>query len=409
MKKSIIVVGAGPGGISAAVTAAENGAQVTIVDENPGLGGQIWRQQLGKVKDKNAKVWIDRLSKQNVHFEASATVLYRDGQTIICSSALKGKFSLEFDDLILACGAKELLLPFPGWTLPNVLGCGGAQAMAKSGLDVMGKRVVVSGSGPLLLAVASYLKSRGAKVVGIYEQARASRLNRLALYLFSRFPSKILQGLVYRLSLLSTTWKKGWWVKKAQGDSKLESVVVTNGSKEQQIDCDILACGFGLKANLELPKILGCKISSGFVEVSDTQQTSEKDIYAVGELTGIGGLDKAILEGANAANYISAREEDVQSKRSIEGFVDKLAETFELRDEVKNLAESKTIFCRCEDVAFEEVCDEADQRSAKLYSRCGMGSCQGRICSTMGQELFGWELNKIQSPAVSVAVESLID
>jgi len=409
MKKKVVVVGAGPGGIAAAVTAAENDAEVFIIDENPGLGGQIWRQQLGKVKDKNAQKWISRLEKQKVKFESSTTVLGIEDKSVLCLHPEKGKFSIGFDNLILACGAKELFLPFPGWTLPNVLGCGGAQAMVKSGLDVKGKRVVISGSGPLLLAVASYLKSKGAKVLGIYEQTESSKLYKLTCFLLSKFPKKIIQGIGYRLGLLSSPWKKGWWVKQANGNESLESITVTNGKQEKVIDCDILACGFGLKANLELAKVLNCEVKSGFISVDQFQETSVKNIYAVGELTGIGGLDKALLEGENAANVIVGNRGQLRPRKNVDRFVDELSRAFELRREVKVLSKPDTIFCRCEDVEYKDVSDSSNQRATKLYSRCGMGACQGRVCSSIGQELFGWELNKIQSPIVPVNVESLID
>ena len=223
MNKTVIV-GAGPGGIAAAVTAAENGSQVTLIDENPGLGGQIWRQNLGKVKDKNAKKWIDRLFKQNIKFLHSTRVIGSDSKNLDCSNPDSGHFNIDYDSLILATGAKELFMPFPGWTLPNVIGCGGAQALVKSGLDVRGKRVVVSGSGPLLLAVAYFLKKQGAVIAGVYEQTKNSSLNSFARKIAFSHPGKILQGIKYRLNLIGVPWKKGWWVKKALGTDR-KSVV----------------------------------------------------------------------------------------------------------------------------------------------------------------------------------------
>lgn len=408
MRKKIVIVGAGPGGIAAAVTAAENGAEVTIIDENPGMGGQIWRQQLGKVKDKNAKSWINRLNNQQVKFCSSTVVLSSENNLLICNHSENGRFEIEFDSLIFACGAKELFLPFPGWTLPNVLGCGGAQAMVKSGLSVQGKKVVVSGSGPLLLAVAYFLKKQGAKVVGIFEQAEGIQLNKLALSLAFSYPSKLIQGAVYRLGLLSVPWKKGWWVKEASGSKLLEQVIATNGRTDMKIDCDILSCGFGLKANTELPGLLGCSIKNDFIEVDEFQKTSVDNIFAVGELTGIGGLDKALLEGQNAANNAIGKAV-VSNLKKTQVFVNKLDAAFSLRREVKELADEDTVFCRCEGVSYKEVSDCKDQRTAKLYSRCGMGPCQGRVCSTMGRELFGWELNKIKSPLIPLKIDSLIE
>ena len=224
-----------------------------------------------------------------------------------------------------------------------------------------------------------------------------------------RFPSKLFQGIIYRLSVLSTPWKKGWWVKEASGSESLESLTVTNGTKSKSIPCDILACGYGLKANLELPKVLGCSIKDDFVEVDQFQETSIKGIFAIGELTGIGGLDKALIEGENAIHFSSENSKITRSITQVRLFVDKLKETFALRKEVKELADEKTVFCRCESVLYSEVCEATDQRSAKLYSRCGMGACQGRVCSTMGRELFDWDTNKIQSPLVPVNIETFLD
>ncbi|MCM8539754.1 MAG: FAD-dependent oxidoreductase [Lentisphaeraceae bacterium] len=410
MNKTVIV-GAGPGGIAAAVAAAEKGSQVTLIDENPGLGGQVWRQNLGKVKDKNAKKWIDRLFKQNIKFLPSTRVLGSNSTSLDCSNPEHAHFNIDYDSLILATGAKELFLPFPRWTLPNVIGCGGAQALVKSGLDVRDKRIVVSGSGPLLLAVAYFLKKQGAVIAGIFEQASSSSLNNFARKIAFSHPGKILQGIKYRLGLAGVSWKKGWWVKKASGSEILESLTVTNGQKEQQIDCDYLACGFGLVPNIELPIMLGCQLDGESVKVDERQMTSKQNIYAIGELTGIGGLDKALLEGEIAAlalndigiNHLMSRK-DKELK-----FTEDLKEAFQLRDEVKHLAIPDTIFCRCEDVLYKDICDLPNQRDAKLKTRCGMGACQGKICSTMGRELFGWELNKVSYPISSVTIDSLME
>lgn len=409
--KKVVVVGAGPGGIAAAVTASELGSDVSLIDENPGLGGQIWRQNLGRVTDKKAKYWIDRLKLQDINFIPGTTVIGGDEQKLICSSSDQRHKSIEYDSLILATGAKELFLPFPGWTLPNVLGCGGAQALVKAGLDIKGKKVVVSGSGPLLLAVAYFLKKKGAHICGIYEQAQSSNLNSMAAYLALNEPAKIVQGLKYRLALSMTPWKKGWWVKSAHGSDRLNSVTVTDGRQERSIDCDYLACGFGLVPNTELAQFLGCNTLNEFVEVNESQQTSKPNIYAIGELTGIGGLDKALLEGEISANAVHGNSSVKFQKRKIKSakFTQKLNETFRLREEVKNLANAKTIFCRCEDVSFEKVESFTNQRDAKLKTRCGMGACQGRICSAMGREIFGWETNKVNFPLSPVSIDSLID
>ena len=119
--------------------------------------------------------------------------------------------------MILATGARELFLPFPGWTLPNVMGAGGLQALVKSGLPIEGKSVVVAGSGPLLLAVAALLKKKGAVVRAIAEQAPMSRLVRFGLGLWSE-PGKLFQAIGLRQEIGGVRYRAGCWPVEAVGD-----------------------------------------------------------------------------------------------------------------------------------------------------------------------------------------------
>jgi NADPH-dependent 2,4-dienoyl-CoA reductase/sulfur reductase-like enzyme len=189
----IAVIGAGPAGIAAAVAAAESGARVALLDDNPAPGGQIWRGGAKASHHSQARHWLDRLSNSSVSVLSGTRVFY----------AHNGALEAESDDslwqilhgkLILATGARELFLPFPGWTLPNVVGAGGLQAMVKSGLSIKGKRVVLAGTGPLLLAVAAYLSEHGANVLCICEQASFSQLCAFAPTL-AAFPSKLIEAL----------------------------------------------------------------------------------------------------------------------------------------------------------------------------------------------------------------------
>ena len=194
----IVVVGAGPAGLAAATAAAKAGRKVAVLDDNPNVGGQIWRAGAGKSA-------ADRAREQAVAaFEASGAVLFA-GYQVVDATASPGTLqawvgakqrleSFQFESLILATGARERFLPFPGWTLPGVFGAGGLQALVRGGYDVRGKRVVVSGTGPLLLAVAAHLKQDGAEIVTIAEQAPMRQLAGFAASLFSR-PGKVLQGM----------------------------------------------------------------------------------------------------------------------------------------------------------------------------------------------------------------------
>src|SRR5262249_31016544 len=130
---------------------------------------------------------------------------------------------VRYDRLILATGARERFLPFPGWTLPNVTGAGGLQALAKSGFPVAGKRVVIAGTGPLLLAVPRSLRAHGANVRLIGEQTWQHRLNRFAMHL-ARHPGKLIQAIGFRANLLAIPYLTSCWPIGANGKGKIERV-----------------------------------------------------------------------------------------------------------------------------------------------------------------------------------------
>src|SRR5688572_11887164 len=166
--------------MSAAMAAAGNDdVRITVVDDNPRIGGQIWRAELGKIKSVEAHKLITLLAQQWVTIVNNASVFADDGNSLLAETPV-GKIQIEYKKLILATGARERILPFPGWTLPNVFGAAGLQALVKGGFDISGKRVVVAGTGPLLLVAAEYLVSKGARVLAICEQTTNKKLDRFA-------------------------------------------------------------------------------------------------------------------------------------------------------------------------------------------------------------------------------------
>src|SRR5678816_2444656 len=181
----VLVVGAGPAGMAAACRAAEESSSVTVVDDNPNLGGQIWRQQHEHPHSSEASAWFEKIRASKLEYISNARVFQAIEPNVLLAETDLGVCEFRYSKLILAPGARERFLPFPGWTLPNVMGAGGLQALVKTGLPVEGKRVVIAGTGPLLLAVAAYLQKRGAEVLLIAEQASRLRLARFGLGLIS--------------------------------------------------------------------------------------------------------------------------------------------------------------------------------------------------------------------------------
>ena len=176
----ILIIGGGAAGMSAALAASsDRNLSVMLVDDNPRLGGQIWRAELGKTKSPDAVKLVAAVESGQIEIVNNAQVFAARNENSILAQTPRGSTEFEYQKLVIATGARERYLPFPGWTLPNVLGAGGLQALVKGGLNVENKRIVVAGTGALLLAIAEYLKSKGANVVAITEQTSAASMRRI--------------------------------------------------------------------------------------------------------------------------------------------------------------------------------------------------------------------------------------
>ncbi|HSS44785.1 MAG TPA: FAD/NAD(P)-binding oxidoreductase, partial [Thermoanaerobaculia bacterium] len=310
----VVVVGGGPAGIAAATLAAESDADVVVLDENPGPGGQIWRHRRREEIPGSARGWVERFSKSGARLIGGAqVVLASPDRRLVAELCSRPGETLEVqaEILILATGARERFLPFPGWTLPNVVGVGAAQALVKSGVSFRGKRVVLAGSGPLLLPAAATLSRNGARVAVVAEQAPPSAVARFALGLSLR-PGKLLQAALLRAQFLGARYRTGVWIASARGDDRLREAVLTDGRRCWRQPCDVLCCGYGLVANLELPLLLGCAVDHGRVAVDELLRTSLPGVFCAGELTGVGGVELALVEGEIAGLTAAGRLEQAR-------------------------------------------------------------------------------------------------
>jgi NADPH-dependent 2,4-dienoyl-CoA reductase/sulfur reductase-like enzyme len=407
----VLVVGGGPAGIAAACCAAEAALRVAIADDNSALGGQIWRGEHSSPSSKEAESWYQRVKDLRVeHLPGTRVFAQADSHTLLAETD-SSVCEFSFRGLIIATGARERFLPFPGWTLPNVMGAGGLQALAKSGWNVRGRKVVVAGTGPLLLAVAAHLKEYGAKVRLIAEQASQRQLLLFALGL-CRQPSKLKDALSLRRQLLGVPYLNGCWPVAAEGKQKLETVTLRRGAKTWCVSCDYLACGFHLVPNTELAALLGCAIENGKVRVDDLQQTTLPNVYCAGEPTGIGGLELSLLEGQIAGYSAAGRQDSARrlfaNRNKMRWFAAALERAFALRPELQELARPETLVCRCEDVSLSRLREHSSWRAAKLLTRCGMGPCQGRVCGPALEFLLDWKPDSVRPPVFPVRVESLI-
>lgn len=406
----VLVIGGGPAGMAAAASAADCGVRVGIVDDNPALGGQIWRTSPEHGLPADAVKWHSLIQERAVTVFSGMKIVHQPETGVLLTEGAVDAFELRYRNLILATGARERFLPFPGWTLPNVMGVGGLQAMVKSGLPIRGKRVVVAGTGPLLLAVAAYLCQHGAEIPLICEQASWSRLAGFAIALIGQ-PGKIGHALKLKKDIAGVPLALNSWPLAAHGQNALQRVTIFRAGRSETIACDYLACGFHLVPNTELAALLGCQLRNGYVLVDELQRTTVPGIFSAGEPTGIGGVELSLIEGQIAGHAAAGRSGKAQelfgARRKFRRFARSLDQAFCLRDELRKLPSQDTIVCRCEDVRHSRVSEHTSWRAAKLYTRCGMGACQGRICGPATEFLFRWKADSVRPPIFPARVESL--
>jgi NADPH-dependent 2,4-dienoyl-CoA reductase/sulfur reductase-like enzyme len=416
-RADVAVVGAGPAGLAAAVAAALAGKRVVLLDEGFRPGGQIWRHRSGQVPS-DAQRLLSMLEASSVKVLSQASVFDledRNGRWRLALSLGGHRVQVEAGAIILACGARERFLPFPGWTLPGVTGAGGGQALIKEGLTLQGESVLVAGTGPLLLPVAASVRKAGGRLLGVLEQAPWRRVLGMAPPLAVR-PAKAAQAMRLGWDLFGVPYRPGWWVTEALGTERLEAVRMTNGHRTEEVTCRWLFCGFGLVPNVELGRALGCEGTPDGLYVDGAQRTSVEGIFAAGEVCGVSGVDAALAEGtiaglfaAEAWNPASSEGRRLLKVRAQARRMGTHMEAlFALRPELRSLPRPDTIVCRCEDVPFGAIDPAWDARETKLCTRAGMGPCQGRVCGPSLIYQFGHRPDSVRLPLKSTAVGHLI-
>ena len=406
---TLAIVGAGPAGIAAALAASQAGARVVLIDAMFRAGGRVWADGSGGHSS------LDALA-------TSGGIMHRSGTRVVAATG--GQLLLEdahdatllrFERLILATGAREIQLPFPGWTLPGVVAAGGLQLMVKSGLRLDGRRVVVAGTGPLLLAAAASARRAGAQVLCVAEQAPHSRVARFALRL-ARYPDRALQALRLRTALAGTPYRPGWRLAEARrGDGGgLHVVLADRDQRLHRFDADLLAVGHSLTPELQLASLLGCRLRDepAAVETDGFGASSVAGVYAVGEAAGVGGWRKAWIEGRIAGLAAAGRVGDtgalLPQAAKERRYAALLHEAFAPRRDESPAPSADTLVCRCEDVPYAALASCGSWREARLQQRCGMGHCQGRLCATALSILQGWPLPQdARMPIVPARISTL--
>jgi len=426
LETDVAVVGAGPAGLSAALHASQAGARVIVVDEYTRPGGQYFKQPPAafRVLDHSAmgrdhQLGFDlmrRLERGQIEllndtlvwgaFEPGTLEIYRRGE---CQQVRGSR-------IVVATGAYDRPMAFPGWTLPGVMTAGAAQSLLKSQWVLPGSRVLMVGTGPFQLPVAAQLVKAGATVVGVLEAGKVSGWLRQVPAVWSHL-DKIAEAKDYLGTLLRARvpMMYGWTILEARGSGQVEEAVITQvddqwrpvSGTERTLQVDTICLGFGFLPSLQLPRLLGCSsrwdphLASWVTGHDQDQRSSVPEVFVAGETTGIGGHDVALVEGAiagvRAAADLGLLSAEEAGKRLAglrpdlarhQGFADFLNRTFAIRPGIYDLIREDTLVCRCEEVTAGAVASAARQwegnlKAIKRVTRAGCGQCQGRICGQL--------------------------
>jgi thioredoxin reductase len=422
----IAVLGAGPAGLSAAVAAASQGSRTVLIDAGPRAGGQYWRHRDGDDgalhhgwsqfrrlhEELAAHHLLDhRLGHSIWHVERTdegfVTHTTRTGHTTRddIPRALRSR------TVIVATGAYDRQLPFPGWTVPGVFTAGAVQALLKGQGVRAGKRIAVAGTGPFLLPVAAGLAEAGATVVGVFEAGLPTAFGRHPTAALRNLP-KLAEGAGYLRTLRRhrIPYRTRTTVVAAHGTDTVTGATVARldgqwrivPGSTHAIDCDTIAVGYGFTPQTEIPLQLGCEmtqdVDGSLVARVDSRQRSTVDgVYAAGETCGVGGAQLAVIEGelaglhaaytANGSSVDRGRLGRLLRRRAVQrSFATVLHQAYPVPDGWQTWLDDDTTVCRCEEVSagtVRQAVDDlgaTDPRAVKLYARPGMGLCQGRVC-----------------------------
>lgn len=421
-RPGVLVIGAGPGGLSAAIAARRASADVLLVDERATAGGQYYKQ-IGVSTDgvaaadrqhRDGADLIGRALEIGVRFLPETIVWGAFEPQEFIATTPRGILRLLPERTIVATGAYERGWAVPGWTLPGVMTTGAAQTLWRTARRIPGKRVLIAGNGPLNLQLADELTSGGAQVVAIVETALRpgiSSLAALARMALSE-PQQVLKGLGYhrRRKKAGSDYLFGAAVTGIEQTDTGLRVTVACPTATIRYEVDALCMNHGFEPSNELLRALGCahdyNVSTRqLVTRRDAQgRTNVEGVYALGDCTGLGGAAAALAEGtivgAAAAADLGLRIDDALAAdrqiarrrlRRHRRFQDALWQVFAPTHRFPAWTPD-TIICRCEEVALsavEEAMDEGLTRTGdiKRRTRAGMGRCQGRYCGPVLQDL----------------------
>jgi NADPH-dependent 2,4-dienoyl-CoA reductase/sulfur reductase-like enzyme len=430
---------------------------VRVLDENALPGGQYLRQlnprltarePYGKASDR---ALLDDLARSGVTVETGAVVWGVFPERVVACLDGRRTFQIAADCLILAPGAYDRPAPVPGWTLPGVFTAGGALNLLKQHRMLPGRRLVLSGVGPLQLVLAAELVRAGAQVLMVCDPTSTLDSFRAVPGLLWT-PERLRDGLstLRRLRAAGVPIARRRAVIRVLGKERVEGVVtaavdsswrVVRGT-EQQVAADAVCFGYGFVPSVELAELAGAPLyfDSGcqwWVPARSAEmETAAASVFAAGDGAGIGGALTARAEGA-IAGLVAARRLGFargsaaatrllslqRTWRRLQRARASLDRLFGLQSGAETWATDETVICRCEEVRLGTIREAVSSGARRLgeikgQTRCGMGPCQGRMCgpflaryvaATSGEPIEAAGHFRARPPVKPVPLEALLD
>ena len=411
-RTDVIVIGAGPAGLAAANTAAQAGLKVLLIDENTRVGGQISRLPFRNGSGQDGPSSLEDLHR-NIEFRGSTVCLGFTSPRCVALEASGKAVLATARAVVIATGSTERVYPVPGWTLPGVMTAGAGQTFLKGSRTFPYKRVVVAGSGPLLLATASQLAQAGVEVAAVVEATVPKASQWRSFTKIAAGGPILFQGASYlgRLLRSGIPIMAGHGVSAVEGDSRVTGVQLRRLNSQWQfsdepgksIACDAVLFNQGFTSTTDLVSQAGAEIvwnelMQTWEPVRDANfRTTIPGLYTAGDCAGIGGSQVSAAEGELVGQSLVAEltDQSVDSRRReqlhrrlrrLKTFREGMEEVFRVGAGVDTWTKPKTVVCRCQETTAGDVTSAlkvgiSSVSGVKLWTRAGMGNCQGRMCS----------------------------
>jgi D-hydroxyproline dehydrogenase subunit alpha len=423
----LVIIGGGPAGLSAAIEARRAGvASVVVLDEGIAPGGQIFRRygpgfsvidpQAAGHEYRDGEALIAQARASGAEIRSRTVVWGAWGKQLAYVTDETASGVIEARVVVIATGARDRAVAFPGWTLPGVITAGAAKTMVAIQRVLPGRRILMAGSGPLALAFSAQLREYGANVVAVAEAAPPPTPGDLLELGLNGEPSVLVDAARYRAQLMlhKVPFSYSTIILRVEGEAEVERAVVAKVDRdwrvvsgtERVIEVDTVLLGYGLESNSEMARLFGCELrfdrtGGGWLPVRDERmQTSVPGVYAAGDGGGVGGSRSARQQG-RVAGIAAAEELGALSRaeagsrladprrrlRRIDRFVAALNRIYAVGPGLYELARADTLVCRCEErteAELEALIAEGleDMNTIRAQSRIGMGRCQGRNCAS---------------------------